>query len=134
MKKPWDVKEHDPGGFFDLSTLTGVARGVFFCLVLLIFGWNLGLLYDVFGSVFLEGPIILSDREIERMRGIAVFFAGGGVFIGSIYFIILYLSVLRARASCKGQWYDGISKEEFYSEDSQRCEDENDDFLGGRKS
>lgn len=132
MKKPWNVRGHGLGGFFDLSSLAGVAKGVLFCFVLLIFGWNVGLVYDLFGSVFLGGPIILSDYEIKRMRGVAIFFAGGGVFIGSIYFVILCLSVLRARASCKGQWYEGISKEELYSEGSKSCEDENDKFLQGK--
>lgn len=133
MKNLWNVKEQEPGGFFDLSTLAGVARGVFYCLAFLIFGWNLGSFYEVFGLVFLGDPIILPDREVRGVRGIAVVFAGSGVVIGSVYFFILYFDILRVRASCKGQWCDGISKEELYREDSLRSEDENDDFQSEHK-
>ncbi|HTO20732.1 MAG TPA: hypothetical protein VL129_16530 [Pseudomonas sp.] len=117
-KKFWDVDEFKEGGFFDLSSLKGSLRNVVASFVGFFVLWYSGDLSRVVGG----NP---SENQVELGKKLAIILGGGSILISLTILLLLAFSIARLRSSCKGQWYEGVSKEDLYSEAPQRCEDEN---------
>ena len=115
-RKFWDLKEFRTGGFFDLSTLFGVFKGIVFCLISFFLLWYSEVILYTISYLFLADPIVLQEHEIRSGKGIALVFCGAGVVLGVMYFIFLYFSIKRVRDSCKGQWHERISREDLHND------------------
>lgn len=126
-KKFWDVDGFKEGGFFDLSSLRGSLRNVIASFVGFFALWYLGDLSRIFGG----NP---SENQVELGKKLAIILGGGSILVSMTLFFLLAFSVVRLRHSCKGQWYESISKEDLYSEESRRCENENNECGKGGDS
>lgn len=123
-KRFWDVDEFKKGGFFDLSSLKGSLRNVIASFIGFLLLWYSGDL-----SKFLGGNP--SENQVEFGRRLAIILGGGSIIISLVLFFLLAFSIARLRSSCKGQWYEGVSKEDLYDKESGRCENENNEKKGG---